>query len=228
MICPTSAMSRRPAPSHANHYYTRMAPAQSSKFISGRALLPGTITRQPDILLAETETHSRHEDVVPHFTWYGSPSLVRLFSTLDSAMSALNRQLGESAANVAFYDQLPAGSHARALLGRRVFDQLMEEHRYTEAVVAQPFNEFTSLFDVTIKQFETHPERKGKIRYIRQSGGKELEALAGAGDLDHARELLQILLQADSSQATIGILRDHLERAGHGELLPERARDSSR
>jgi hypothetical protein len=63
--------------------------------------------------------------------------------------------------------------------------------------------------------------------YIAQSGGRELEALAGAGDLAHARELLQILLKADGSQATLSVLRDHLERAGHGELLEGMAHDSS-
>jgi len=37
--------------------------------------------------------------------------------------------------------------------------------------------------------------------------------------LDHARELLQILLKADGSEATMSALRNHLERAGQGELL---------
>jgi hypothetical protein len=143
-------------------------------------------------------------------------------------MVALNHQLGEAAANMAFYDQLPAESRARALLGRYVFDQLIEAHRYPEAAAAQPFDQFKRMFDPTIKHFEAHPERKRAMsHYIAQSGGRELEALAGAGDLAHARELLQILLKADGSQATLSVLRDHLERAGHGELLEGMAHDSS-
>ena len=143
-------------------------------------------------------------------------------------MVALNHQLGEAAANMAFYDQLPAESRARALLGRYVFDQLIEAHRYPEAAAAQPFDQFKRMFDPTIKHFEAHPERKRAMsHYIAQSGGRELEALAGAGDLAHARELLQILLKADGSQATLSVLRDHLERAGHGKLLAGMAHDSS-
>jgi hypothetical protein len=143
-------------------------------------------------------------------------------------MVALNHQLGEAAANLAFYDQLPAESRARALLGGYVFDQLIEAHRYPEAAAAQPFDQFKRMFDPIIKHFEAHPERKrGMSHYVAQSGGRELEALAGAGDLAHARELLQILLKADGSQATLSVLRDHLERAGHGELLAGMAHGSS-
>ena len=144
-------------------------------------------------------------------------------------MVALNRQLGESAANLALFNQLPPGSRGREILGRYVFDQLIEARRYPEAAAAQPFDQFKRLFDLIIKQFDAHPERKGRVsRYVGQSGGKELEALAGAGDLDHARELLQALLKADHSEATISALRDHLKRAGHGELLDGMARGSSR
>ncbi len=133
---------------------------------------------------------------------------------------ALNRQLGESAANLVFYSQLPAGSRARDVLGRYVFDQLIEARRYPEAAAAQPFDQFKRTFDLIIRQYDAHPERKkGLPRYVGQGGGKELEALAGAGNLDQARGLLQALLKADRSETTVSALRDHLERAGHGELL---------
>jgi len=149
------------------------------------------------------------------------------FSLVD--MVALNRQIGEDAANLAFYDQLPAGSRPRAILGRYVFDQLVQAHRYPEAAAAQPFDQYKRLFETVMKHFDAHPEQKtrGISHYVAQSGGTELEVLAGAGDLDHARELLQILLKADGSEATMSALRNHLERAGQGELLKGMAHNPS-
>jgi hypothetical protein len=141
-----------------------------------------------------------------------------VFSLVD--LVALNRQLGEGAANLVFFSQLPAASRARDVLGRYVFDQLIEARRYPEAAAAQPFDQFKRTFDLIIRQYDSHPERrKGLLRYVGQSGGKELEALAGAGNLEQARDLLRALLNVDRSEPTVNALRDHLERAGHGELL---------
>jgi uncharacterized protein YidB (DUF937 family) len=58
-------------------------------------------------------------------------------------------------------------------------------------------------------------------QFIGTSGGKMLEALAGSGNLDQARGLLEILKNLDSSEETLGKLRQHLKRAGHEELLDE-------
>jgi hypothetical protein len=135
-------------------------------------------------------------------------------------MVALNRQLREDKANLVFYDQLPPHSRVREILGRHIFDQLIEAKRFPDAAAAWTFDQFKWSFDSVMKQYDAHPEQKAwASRYVVQSGGRELEALAGAGDVEHARELLQMLLKADSSEATMTGLRGHLERSGHSELL---------
>jgi hypothetical protein len=135
-------------------------------------------------------------------------------------MVTLNRQLREDEANYVFYDQLPPGSPGRATLARHIRDRLIEAKRYSDAVAALTFDQFRWMFDSVMKQYDAHLEQRAGIsRFVVQSGGRELEALAGAGDVEHARELLQMLLKADSSEATMTGLRGHLERSGHSELL---------
>lgn len=46
-----------------------------------------------------------------------------------------------------------------------------------------------------------------------------MEALAGAGKQDQVRELLKQVLNFDHSDETIAMLHEHLERAGHADLL---------
>ena len=143
-------------------------------------------------------------------------------STAQMDFAALNRELGEASATLAFYDQLPAGSPGRATLGRMLFDQLLSAKRYSEAAAAQPYAQFKQMFEMTAEHMKTRPDPTGRMMsmYVGQSGAKELEALAGAGELDQAKELLQLLLNADHSDDTLFTLRLHLERAGHAELLP--------
>jgi hypothetical protein len=47
----------------------------------------------------------------------------------------------------------------------------------------------------------------------------DIQVLAGAGQLDRARELTGILFAYDSSPETRRIVQEHLVRAGHPELL---------
>ena len=144
-------------------------------------------------------------------------------------LTSLNRELGESSASIAFYDQLPVNSRARAIFGRLIFEQLIEAKRYQEAVASQPYEQFKKLLDQILARSSAQPERKADTsRYVVQFGGKELEALAGAGALDEAGQLLRFLLKTDSSPSSINTMREHLKRAGHGELLDAYAPGSSR
>jgi hypothetical protein len=54
---------------------------------------------------------------------------------------------------------------------------------------------------------------------VRKSAATNIEVLAGAGDLDHARSMVERLLAYDNSDETRAVLQTHLERAGHTELL---------
>jgi hypothetical protein len=64
-------------------------------------------------------------------------------------------------------------------------------------------------------------EKTEIIRHNRAvtSTAKDIEVLAGAGQLDRARELAGFLFAYDSSAETRRTVQEHLLRAGHPELL---------
>jgi hypothetical protein len=134
--------------------------------------------------------------------------------------AAINRELGENDANLAFYDQLPLGGPLRTSFGLRIIDCLIEAKRYRDAVEAKPYESFLKEMGNIVDMASKSPGSP-MIHYILNSGGKELEALAGAGNLDQARSLLKLLKKVDQSEQTLKNLRLHLERAGHMELLED-------
>ncbi|MGD1030617.1 MAG: DUF2059 domain-containing protein [Opitutaceae bacterium] len=137
---------------------------------------------------------------------------------------ALNQTLGENGANLDFFDRLPADSPARPYFGPYVIDQLLYEKRYKDALTAQPYAQFKRMF-VSLMEFQSSQPDKGKRffpTYVGMTASKELEALAGAGNLDQARDLLAQILKADRSEPTMEALGTHLERAGHSELLEQK------
>jgi len=130
---------------------------------------------------------------------------------------AINRQLGEDGVTLEAFDKLPADSRCREALGHWVFDALLEAKRYPDAVAAFPAVKFRAQFD----RMRGTPNPNDSLKeFIVDSAAKELEALAGAGQLDDARGLLTSLLGYDRSEGTISVVRDHLERAGHADLMP--------
>jgi hypothetical protein len=130
---------------------------------------------------------------------------------------AINRQLGEDGVTLEAFDKLPADSRCREALGHWVFDALLEAKRYPDAVAAFPAVKFRAQFD----RMRGTPNPNDSLKeFIVDSAAKELEALAGAGQLDDARGLLTSLLGYDRSEVTISVVRDHLERAGHADLMP--------
>lgn len=140
---------------------------------------------------------------------------------------ALNHALGDDSATLAYYDQLPANDNGRMSLGFLVFAQLLEAKRYQDAVAAVPYDRFLMTFNVelnhmrTLKQGEGNPLIGATLQaFLLQSGSRQLEALAGAGKLAQAHDLIKTLLEVDHSENAMTILRTHLERAGHADLLP--------
>jgi hypothetical protein len=65
--------------------------------------------------------------------------------------------------------------------------------------------------------------KKAQTRYIVSTATKNIEVLAGAGDLEHARDLAAKLLSFDGSDETKALLKQHVERAGHPELAAQPA-----
>ncbi|HEX4139287.1 MAG TPA: thioredoxin domain-containing protein [Candidatus Methylacidiphilales bacterium] len=136
--------------------------------------------------------------------------------------SALNHALDDDKTTLAYFDKLPADSPQRVVIGDDIFDLLLEAKRYSDAVTAQPFANFKELF-TTIQQQTGHfsSGRDASLRdFETENAAKEIEALAGAGQLDDARTLIGMVIAADPSPKARAAVGKHLTRAGHPELLP--------
>jgi thiol-disulfide isomerase/thioredoxin len=129
---------------------------------------------------------------------------------------AINHCLGQDADTLATFEKLPADSVARKALGHWIFDLLLEAKQYNDAASAVPAARYKLQFDTMRSVKVPNDMMRG---FIVESAAKELEALAGAGKLDDARDLLKSLLEYDQSDATVAVVRSHLERAGHADLL---------
>jgi thiol-disulfide isomerase/thioredoxin len=140
--------------------------------------------------------------------------------------ASLNDALNENQRTLAMFDKLPPNDPRRAGLLLRVYDMLIEAKRYDDAAQARPFARMTGDFDRNVQYLATvasQPNseaiKAAQTRYIVSTATKNIEVLAGAGDLAHARELLDKLLAFDASDATKALLQTHATRAGHAELL---------
>jgi thioredoxin-like negative regulator of GroEL len=146
-----------------------------------------------------------------------------LLAAMDFAR--INGALNDEPRSLALFDNLPATSPARKVLGRFIFDQLLTSRRYADALGARPMEEFTRQFDMTTTRFwgdgasKFTPEmRKQMQSYCIEDAAKQIEALAGAGKLDDARQLIKRLRALDDTQATAVALHQHLDRAGQSKL----------
>jgi TonB family protein len=132
--------------------------------------------------------------------------------------ASLNHYLEEDRATLAAFDRLPPGSPQRAALGYWLFDTLLEARRYNEAAAAMPAAQFKAQFE----EMRSTPNQNEALRaYFITAGAKEVEALAGAGHLEEARDLATRLAAYDPSAADLAALQEHLKRAGHPELMPQ-------
>ncbi|MBI5381848.1 MAG: thioredoxin family protein [Opitutae bacterium] len=140
---------------------------------------------------------------------------------------SLNRVLNEDRLTLEFYDRLPTDDPRRAPLRRNVFELLLEARRYSDAIQAQPYEQFveqqermrTGMAQAAAMHKLTPEMLKQQDLFIVRTWAKELEALAGAGQLDQARALMAKILEIDSSPDTEALMRKHLTRAEHAELF---------
>jgi hypothetical protein len=79
----------------------------------------------------------------------------------------------------------------------------------------------SSSFEVMLNRPESPKDNKEYDDYVVTTGAKNVEVLAGVGDLAHARVMIGRVLNYDHSEATTLALKARLERAGHPELLDE-------
>ena len=140
--------------------------------------------------------------------------------------AALNAALGDSDRTLVAFDTLaPEDTSRAALVGADVGGQLLAAQRYAEIVQAVPFETMLKVFDAmsdvsALRQRGMAEAQAAAIRRLacEQAAG-HIEALAGAGDLDLARQLVARVLAADASAEVRNELTEHLSRAGHPELL---------
>jgi hypothetical protein len=139
------------------------------------------------------------------------------------AFGALNRALNDDAATLALYDKLPRDDPRRRQLAVASYKQLVAARRYADALVGRRYTSMSSMFEMHQKELlgasGSARQRKLDHDYFVETSAVDIEALAGAGDLDHARTLAQRLLAVDGSDETKSIVQKHLVRAGHPELL---------
>jgi RNA polymerase sigma factor (sigma-70 family) len=154
---------------------------------------------------------------------------VRASETDSEALSeyaGANKALKDDAANVSLLDELPAGDRRRRTLASASDDYLLEKQRYNEAAEGKPYSSISSVFEL-MTQDRPIPagapdaaEVREKTRsFVITNTAKNIEMLAGVGDLAHARSLADRLLAYDGSEATKTLIQQHAARAGHADLL---------
>jgi hypothetical protein len=149
---------------------------------------------------------------------------------LDSAgameFAAISRVLHDDKATLAVFDQLPKGDWRRDKLAIAAFQLLVAERRYADALTGRSYSSMIALFDVRKKERplpagtrDAEAKRKRDRESLINSTAENVEVVAGASELEDARQLAGRLLRFDSSAEAKAILQQHLERAGHPELL---------
>ena len=140
--------------------------------------------------------------------------------------AAINSSLKEDARTLQLFDQLAPDDTRRRSLGLTIYELLAESGRYQDALQVRPYGSMSSIFEVSIQERPlpanaTNPERLRQVQrnYAVASAAKNIEVLAGAGDLAHAKSFVERLLAYDGSEETKAVLQKSLVRAGHPELL---------
>jgi thiol-disulfide isomerase/thioredoxin len=135
--------------------------------------------------------------------------------------AALNEALGDNELTLAMFRRLAADDPRRGRMESRVFMLLVRSQDYKEAVAVRSYAEMRQRLErgsPAGSQLPTDSLARIK-RSLAQISLYDVEALAGAGELDHARELLELVLKTDSSAETKESAEKHLQRTGHVELL---------
>ena len=122
----------------------------------------------------------------------------------------LNHALKDPAASVALLDALPAEDRRRLTVTIPIYEHLVELRRYRDAAVFP--------YPLMSADFERRKAGPGRDQLVAITA-RNIEVLAGAGELTQARELAERLLQAEPSAETRATIQQHAARAGHPTLL---------
>jgi len=140
--------------------------------------------------------------------------------------TALNRVLGETQLTLTMFDHLPPGDRRRQSLANYASEVLLEHRRYKDVLAGRSYAIMRSSFELATQDRPvpanvTNPEtiRSANRKFAITAAAKNVEVLAGAGELEHARALADRLLAYDNSESTKALLIQHVTRAGHAGLL---------
>jgi RNA polymerase sigma factor (sigma-70 family) len=140
--------------------------------------------------------------------------------------AALNRALKEDQNTLTALDQLPPEDPRRQILASVAYDQLIQAQRYGDALSGKSYAQIISQFEILAEDRPlpaniSNPDRirNAKRAYLITSAANSFEALAGAGDLEHARMLAARLVAFDPSPETRALLESRAARAGQPALL---------
>ncbi|MBI5767988.1 MAG: hypothetical protein HZA93_09340 [Verrucomicrobia bacterium] len=144
-----------------------------------------------------------------------------------SVMGTIARALKDSQAMVPVFDAIPASDPRRAKIAIYAADGLIADRRYAEAMIGRTYATMSANLESAMRDTvpasasaEVAERMRASMRsYAAKTAAINIEVLAGAGDLAHARELAARVLALDGSEATRALLQTHLERAGQPRLL---------
>ena len=142
--------------------------------------------------------------------------------------ASLNGALGENDRTVQTFDALPAEDPRRAGLLVRVFDLLVTDRRYADALLARPLKQMQTQFDRDLEmivQMAAMAKSGGRPNlypsYVTRTTIKHIEVLIGAGQSEAAQTLARRLVEkVDASDDTMTQLREAARRADHPEVFP--------
>ena len=133
-----------------------------------------------------------------------------------SDYASLNHALGEDDKTLALFTSLPKDDKRRQRLGVNIFDTLVAQHRYEDALSANPFNRMSRI----VGSFSQLPDTTNEIAkaqrdaFLSRMVGQDVEVLIGSGHLDQAAKLAQQLSGAVGVDTAKGPLQAAAERAG--------------
>ncbi len=127
---------------------------------------------------------------------------------------------------LAAYDKVPKNDPRRKVLGEGLFPVFLKERRYADALEMRPLDELKAKldkFEMDLKDprwTALDEEMREKILGMFSVDlSAQIEALAGAGKVEDAKELIQRLIKIANTEETKAALTEALKRAGKPELF---------
>lgn len=138
----------------------------------------------------------------------------------------MNRSLEDTDHSLAVFDHTE-DPRTKALMKRVVLDSLVEAGRYEDAVSpgmgAQESSKYRQILQPVLEgssgQGESSESTQRMREMARESMGRTLEALAGAGRNEEALDLIEDVLNIDETPETLDVIGKHLQRADSVWLL---------